>query len=469
MPQINVNGREYFADMGEVLSDVLIRLGLEKEHICGGKGICKKCLVEINGKKELSCKYIIDRDIEVIISGNERIEAETGIEIFGELTKNICLILDVGTTTLALAVVSLDNKSIIRVLTETNPQLSFGADVVSRIEYAAKNGADKLQSVLIDKINYMIEKSGVGTAAKMMVAGNATMLHLLFGANPSSMGRFPYTPVFTRSNAESGKNLGIKNVENIESLPSIAAFVGADIVAGMNFAGLPKSRKYNLLIDLGTNAEIALYSRSGGFCTSAAAGPCFEGANISCGMSAVNGAVCSFDFNIEDGIDRATIKTIGNAAPRGICGTGLVDIVSQLYKEQIIDETGFMECESFEIFKDVSINQKDIRQYQLAKSAVYSGILSLMDFAGATFDDIETMYISGGFAAKININNAIVTGLLPEELREKCVVLNNSSLLGTVKFAFENNDLSVYTKHMKYIDLADSPIFSELFIENMEF
>ncbi len=469
MPQIKIKDKVYFAKKGERLSNLLIKEGEEVEHICGGKGICGKCLVEINGRKELSCKYIIGSDIEVKIPEKERIESEAGSESLSDVTSNLCLALDVGTTTLALAVISLDNKSVVRVLTELNPQRAFGADVISRIEYAGKNGVDELQSVLIETVNCMIEKSGVKSVRQMIVAGNGAMLHLFFGVDPSSMGVTPYTPGFTESKIENAERLGIKNVESIVSLPLVAAYVGADIVAGMNFAGLPEVDKYNLLVDLGTNAEIALYSQKGGVCTSAAAGPCFEGANISCGMSAVNGAIYSFKINGGEGLERPAIKTIGNALPKGICGTGLVDIIAELCKADIIDETGFMECDTFEICDRVSINQKDIRQYQLAKSAVCSGILSLMDFMGVGFDDIEAMYISGGFSAKINIASAIKTGLLPDELKYKCNVLNNSSLLGAIKFAFEKNDLSVYIDNIKYIDLGCNTHFSELFIQNMEF
>jgi uncharacterized 2Fe-2S/4Fe-4S cluster protein (DUF4445 family) len=215
-----------------------------------------------------------------------------------------------------------------------------------------------------------------------------------------------------------------------------------------------------LLIDLGTNAEIVLFSEKSALCTAAAAGPCFEGANISCGMSATSGAVYSYS---ED-----KIKTISDAPAKGICGTGLVDIIAYLLDKEIMDETGYME-DDFEIAEGVSINQADIRQYQLAKSAVYSAIITLLQMKNITFDDIDKMYISGGFSAKINIENAVKTGLLPKELKNKCIAIKNSSLLGTVKYACEKNDLAIYIDNSTYVDLSANPTFSDLFIENMMF
>ena len=294
----------------------------------------------------------------------------------------------------------------------------------------------------------------------MLVSGNVTMLHTFFGIDCSSIGVAPYTPAFLDGRTVSGEKIGL-NVGTVTALPSVHSFVGADIVAGLNYVGLPKNGKYNLLVDLGTNAEIVLFDESSALCTSAAAGPCFEGANISCGMSATEGAVYEYA--------QGKIKTVGNVRPKGICGTGLVDVVAELIKIGTVDETGLMECESLEIADGVEITQADIREYQLAKSAVCAAIITLVKQKSITFDNIETVYISGGFSAKINIENATATGLLPRELKEKCVAVNNSSLLGTVKYASEKNDLSLFTENAVYVDLAASTDFSELFIKNMMF
>ena len=462
MHKVRLNNRIIEVADGTVLSDILIKSGENIPHICGGKGTCKKCLVSVNGKKELSCQYEIKSDIDVVLPENSDIIAETGVNESGEITENCCFCLDIGTTTLALALVSLDEKRIIKVKTATNPQRAFGGDVLTRIEYSDKNGVYELQKCLIDKINSLIYDIGAKSINTMYVSGNTTMLHIFFGVDPSSIGVAPYTPVFSESKNVTGDEIGLESIKNVISLPCISSFVGADIVAGVNYAEPPQSYKYNLLVDLGTNAEIVLFNKDKLYCTSAAAGPCFEGANINCGMSATDGAIYSYSID-------GKFETINNSKPKGICGTGFIDFISILLQKGIIDETGYMECEEYFITDTVKITQNDIRQYQLAKSAVYSGITALLKEKAISFEDIGNFFISGGFSAKINIENAVKTGLLPKELKDIIVVLNNSSLLGTIKYAYEQNDLSVYIKNAEYVDLSTNNEFNKLFIDNMEF
>ena len=462
MHKVRLNNRIIEVADGTILSDILIKSGNNLPHPCGGKGICKKCQVWVNGKSELSCQYKIRSDIDVVLPEISEIHSESGAEQSGEITDNCFFCLDIGTTTLALALVSLDEKKIIKVKTATNPQRAFGGDVITRIECCNKNGVEALQKCLIDTINRLMSEYEADKAEKMYVSGNTTMLHIFFGVDPSSMGVAPYTPTFLESKEVQGKELGLRNIKSIASLPCISAFVGADLVAGISYADLPEENKYNLLIDLGTNAEIVLYNQNNLFCTSAAAGPCFEGGNIECGMSATDGAIYSFSDNSE-------YKTINNKKPQGICGTGLIDIISALRKNGDIDETGYMEKGEFFITESVKLTQNDIRQFQLAKSAVYSALQAVLEEKSIYFTDIENTFISGGFSAKINTANATKLGLLPKELNDKITVLNNSSLLGTVKYACEGNDLSTHTQNAEYIDLSTNPRFMDLFIENMEF
>ena len=465
MCNVTINNQKYSTQKGKLLSEFLIDNGFKVVHTCGGRGVCGKCKVTVNGASVLSCKYVINGDITVELPLDGDILSETGAVTSGELTSNMCYCLDIGTTTIALALVSLDNKEVVKVATCTNPQVAFGGDVISRIDYCRQNGVDKLQKAVVDGINKLISRSGGFSCNDMFVSGNTTMLHLLLGKDPTSMGVAPYTPVFLASQMVKGEDIGINFVNNIISLPCISSFVGADLVAGLNYVDKPKKGRYNLLVDLGTNAEIILFSENEVLCTSAAAGPCCEGAGISCGMSATEGAIYSFELR-----DNAKIiKTICNTEPKGICGTGLVDVISELVKAHIIDETGYMECETYSIAENVYINQKDIRQYQLAKSAVYSAIITLMNIGNVQFSDVEHLYVSGGFSSKINIENAVKTGLLPFELKEKTEPVNNSSLLGAVKYSVEKNEISELIQNAKYIDLATNPKFSDLFIGNMEF
>lgn len=461
MHKVVIDGKTLTVNTDTLLSEVLIKENKDVNHLCGGKGTCKKCLILVNGKEELSCQYKITSDITVELKKSGEILSETGAEETGVLTENLCFALDIGTTTLALALVSLDEKKIIEVKTATNPQRKFGADIMTRIDYCQKNGCEELHRALILEINSMIASFGALRVEKMYVAGNATMLHTFFNIDPSSIGTAPYTPAFLESKTETAEELGLIGVDRVESLPSISSFVGADIVAGLGFVPNPSKDKHNLLVDLGTNAEIVLFDEEKALCTASAAGPCFEGANISFGMSATEGAISVYT--------KGRIETIGNKTAKGICGTGLVDIISELVSSGIIDETGFMEEEEFKITDAVSINQNDIRQYQLAKSAVYSGIMTLLKMKNVSFEQIDKMYISGGFSAKINIDNAVKTGLLPKELKDKCVAVKNSSLLGTVKYACGDIDLAPYINISTYVDLSANPVFSDLFVDNMLF
>ena len=435
-------------------------------HPCGGKGTCKKCKVTVNGKEELSCRYVLTCDATVTLGDDESIHSVLGTSESGDASGELCLCLDIGSTTLALALVSIDEKKTVKAITAGNPQRAFGSDVMSRIEYCMKNGVDKLNSALIEKIGQMIRELlsdfGIEKIEKMFVAGNTTMLHTFFGVDCSSMGASPYTPKFIESRRESGDKLGLPSVGEVISLPGISAFVGADIVAGMYYVGMPADpAKYNILIDLGTNAEIVLYNSKTALCTAAAAGPCFEGANISCGTSAVKGAVCEFKPD-------KSFRTIGDAEAVGICATGLIDMVAELVKDETIDETGYMD-EDYVLSSTVSLTQGDVREFQLAKSAVKSALLCLIKRAGISFESVERMFIAGGFSSQMNVSNAARVGLIPGELTDRFSPINNGSLLGTIKYAVEQGSTEPFTSVAEYADISSDAYFSEQFFENMMF
>ncbi len=444
------------------LRSFLTQYGFFVPQPCGGKGTCRKCEVLVNGKPELACKYVLTGDATVILPDREAITTVTGGPESGRLTENICLCLDLGTTTLALALVSLDDKCIIRTVSAPNPQRSFGADVISRIAYCAQNGAAELQSVLLHRIGELVSEllgayrlTGV---ERMYVAGNTTMLHLLFGVDCTALGYSPYAPAFVESRCA---ELGIPGVGQVISLPGISAFVGADIVAGIHYAGAP-AHKYRLLLDLGTNAEIALYSKDRILCTAAAAGPCFEGANISCGMSAGDGAVCAQSLS-------GTCTVIGGGKAKGVCATGLIDVIANGVRRELIDETGFMEDDTLPVCDGVFLTDRDVREFQLAKSAICAAIECLLHRAGIGVQDVEDFYVAGGFSAGINVENAARLGLIPKALAPKFRGINNASLLGTVKYACGGGMPDVPLENAEYADLSADPLFSRLFMEHMMF
>ena len=447
------------------LSELLDGLGVHVDKPCGGRGVCGKCTVFVNGKRELACRYVAHEDAEVLIPEGRDILSVTGGEENGTVTDNMCLCLDIGTTTLALSLVSLDEKKIIKTKTAPNPQRSFGADVISRIEYCSKHGPAELRRVLMEKLDSMIHglfaEFGISSVPEMYVAGNTTMLHLFYGVDCSSLGVSPYTPVFLEERSAEGASLGLGCVGTVLTLPGISAYVGADIVAGLGYVNAPASGKYSILIDLGTNAETVLFGEGTYLCATAAAGPCFEGANISCGMSATAGAVCAYKKG-------GAYSVIGDVEPEGICATGLIDIISELVRSGDVEDSGFME-EDLCISEEVRLTPGDIREFQLAKSAVRSAVECLLLRGKVSYDDIEALYVAGGFSAAMNVENAAYLGLIPRELADRVVPVNNSSLLGTVKFACEKNDLASIAYAARFIDLGADNAFSELFFENMSF
>ncbi len=463
MYKVTIGKKTLYAQGGELLSDILKREGFPHEHPCGGKGTCKKCTITVNGKEELSCQYKINSDVTV--STPKNVDVTDAIRLNSMEGESASLVLDLGTTTLVLALIS-SNGDIMDVRTATNPQRAFGADVISRIEYCMKNSHKPLHDVLISKLNAMISKFNIKDPLPLFVAGNTVMLHLFFSEDPTSIGVAPYTAKFLSSRQCDGHELGLSGIGKVVSLPSISSFVGADIVAGLNTLPLPKKDKYSILVDLGTNAEIALFSNEKIICTSAAAGPAFEGANISCGMSAKDGALYSFYL---DNQGTRTLKTVSGTECTGICGTGLIDVVATLLQNEIIDRTGHIENGSFNITDKISINQDDVNNLALAKSAIYSAFLTLMENESIGFDAVDTLFISGGFSTKINVRNAAYIGLIPSALADRCVPISNSSLLGAIKFATDKNDLFEITKKARSVDLATSERFSSLFIENLSF
>lgn len=457
--KITYNNQIFFGETGDRLSDVLMLQGIAISHPCGGKGICGKCRVLVDGFPTLACKYRLEHDITVsdIPDGEILAEAVEATSCTADATD---IVLDLGSTTLAMALIDRKGGGVIKVITANNPQRSFGADVISRIEYCQKNGVGDLTSIIRHEVSRMIAELNAPLLDTLYVAGNTTMLHIFAGVDPSPMGKAPYAPAFLEAVITSAEEYGIKGVKAVHLLPSVSAFVGADIVAGIYEVGIP-THGYRMLIDLGTNAEIALLSPDKIVTTSAAAGPCFEGACISSGMSATDGAIYAYDG--------VRARTINDAPARGICGTGLVDIIAFLLGRGKIDASGRLDEEEFEIAPGVSLTQEDIRQYQLAKSAIYSAIITLMEKCALNFSDIDSVYISGGFSSKMNPQSAALTGLIPKALADKCHSSGNTSLIGAIKAAFEQSDLTKITGTASYIDLSTDQKFADLFIKNMSF
>jgi uncharacterized 2Fe-2S/4Fe-4S cluster protein (DUF4445 family) len=466
------------------LIDILARNGISIYAPCGGKGNCGKCIVFVRDEGEvLSCSYYPEKDIEIILPGEDEsriLVCQTDYLEDVSFTERVLLsgknpvgiAVDIGTTTVVLYYLDLRTGSIKKISSFLNPQRIFGADLISRINYCQENeaGLQLLQSLIINEINQDIHKfiksmhRHSNDVEKIFIAGNTTMLHLFLGEDPLSIAIAPFIPKFIASQIRKGSDCGLNINPGAEvvTLPCISAYVGADIVAGLSAI---KSRFDNyLFLDIGTNGEMALVAGEKIFTCSAAAGPAFEGASLSCGMGAVGGAISSFK-------DPENYSVVGNEVPTGICGSGIVDIVAYLLRKHIMDETGFMK-EDFIIERNIRVTQQDIREIQLAKSAIFSGIKILLQEAGMTFLDVDELFLAGGFGNYMNVESAIEIGLIPGEMKDRIFPLGNSAGIGTLQYLkseqFKERINSILTR-AKYIELSSQDDFPTEFALNMNF
>ena len=378
--------------------------------------------------------------------------------------------------------IRLSTGSLIETHTALNPQAKYGADVISRINYCILNqgGLHTLQSELIDSVNsqlaHFTAKPEItpDDIVKVSICGNTTMLHILLGVNPQPLAFVPFTPAFTEENIlkASELNLDCNPRGEVKVLPSLSAYIGADIVAGIaSLAPVPAHTNF-LFIDVGTNGEIALITPDRIYCCAAAAGPAFEGANIEHGMGALQGAI-----NIYYG--PGNFQTIGDTEPLGICGSGLIDLVASLLGSGYVSTDGYLE-QNFVMVpsresgtgQDIYISPKDIREIQLAKSAIASGIKILVQRAGLTLSDIDALYLAGGFGNYIRTESAVATGLIPYELSGKVIPVGNTSGTGAmlaVRSVLFDKAVSETLNRMSYIELSDDDGFVLQFALNMEF
>ncbi|OFX93606.1 MAG: hypothetical protein A2X05_14445 [Bacteroidetes bacterium GWE2_41_25] len=481
-------------ESGELLIDIFRRNGFEIYSPCGGNGTCGKCNVMVrNAGLVPSCLYPVTESIEVILP--DRREAKVLVEqhqhtvilpLMPGKSADLSVFphgvaVDIGTTTIVLYIVNLITGVIAETRAILNPQAKYGADVITRIQFTTttEGGIKILQDELISAINNELIKLihyaeiSANEIVKIVFAGNTTMLHLLLGVNPKSLALSPFKAQFLDEQILRGDQLGLNCLPEaeIKVLPSVSAFVGADIVAGL--ASILPSAKYRnyLFMDIGTNGELALVTENSVLCCSTAAGPAFEGARISCGMGAVEGAISAFS---DDGY-----TVIGDEKPAGICGSGLIDIVAWLCDNGRINTEGQMDNDYTIVTasmtaagQSISLSQDDIREVQLAKSAIASGVKILLKQAGMNFDQIDALFLAGGFGNYINTGNAIRIGLLPAELKERIIPLGNTSGTGailalkSVKFNEIIKELLGKTRH---IELAGDEDFATEFAMNMFF
>lgn len=515
-------------DRSKQQKNLLEMLQEKNEYIsapCNGNGICGKCIVryksgateptkqdrEFLSEKQLEQGYRLacqsypteeykveipelEETIEVLSQWeNQRTEEilKNTAEGTAEKTENalygICI--DIGTTTLAALLVNLETEADCQTAVSVNHQRAYGSDVLSRI--SASNGGKKweIQRCIRQDLQKLIrellqkEKITEQQIQRIVIAGNTTMCHLLRGFSCETLGVAPFLPVdLSWMEGSAADFLGMKELDTkVVILPGISAFVGADIMAGIAKMNMHRSEGYHLLLDIGTNGEMVLGNCRHMYVTSTSAGPAFEGGNISCGMAGIPGVI-SHVFMEETG--KAGFQVIGEADGEnkkkqqaiGICGTGMIDLVYELRKHQMIDEHGTYSDlyfdTGYELAGKVKFTQNDIREIQMAKAAIRAGVDILVKKAGIAFDEVDDCYLAGGFGTKIDITKAAGIGLIPKELEVKTIPAGNTVLAGTKEVLLSRiskEELEKIQTMADVINLAEENDFEEMYLSYMDF
>ncbi len=455
-------------------------------------GSALKQLLEVTGVNASFSLKTLKRFSEIVggSSKNENatlaLREGTVIAAFSEPVNVYGLTLDIGTTTIAMALVNLETGELTTSHAVMNLQNACGADVITRIQFASKSPdhlkkiKQKLEESLRSGIRELCETADVEMAQIMetVIVGNTTMVHLMLGLECHSLGQSPFTPVTISGHYYSMEELcGIEGmVTPAMVLPSVSAFIGSDLIAGLLNCDIHRDSEISLLIDLGTNGEIAMGHKDKILCLSTAAGPALEGASISRGMASVRGAINTVHF--ESNIVKFT--TIGGDEPAGICGSGAVDIVRGALEKEIIDETGKIVEEyqgTITIAMDkkgnpIVFTQKDVREVQLAKAAIRTGIDILIKQFGCREEEIKKVCLSGGFGNRTNQKSLLATGILPSIFEDRIIPVGNGALGGAVKVLMNRdsqNDFSAIIDSIKHIEISQDPEFNDLFVDHMNF
>jgi len=437
-----------------------------------------------------------DKDCIVAVEAGDTKDSNFGIAV------------DIGTTTVVAYLVNLQTGKIEATASGLNAQKPHGQDVISRISYTIDNptGTSQLQHRIIHQINGMIEKLAgengisIDQIYSITLAGNTTMMHFAAGLPTKHIAAAPFIPAAKRCMKYSAGelDLSIQSGGQVYLLPGVSAYIGADIVADLLSSGLADAPGLSLLIDVGTNGEIALGSRDGLYCCSTAAGPAFEGATIRHGMGGITGAINT--VRVTNG--RIAYTTIGDAPPAGVCGSGIVDAMAMLLDSGLVDESGRMLAPAGEpgqeppqiaqkissidgepaiVLADsgeaaggeqITLTQKDVREIQLAKAAIAAGVMTLLIKAGKSVEDIDTVYLAGGFGSYIDKTSATRIGLIPQQLLEKIQVIGNGAGIGAVLSLISSERLAECERiasKAEYIELSGSPEFQDAYFECMMF
>jgi uncharacterized 2Fe-2S/4Fe-4S cluster protein (DUF4445 family) len=391
--------------------------------------------------------------------------------------------IDLGTSTIAAYLVNLETGKVSSTRSISNPQSSYGQDIISRIDHTINNpeGLNELRRVLQKSLHGLIDSLCEETSVskdniyEVIIAGNSTMTHLFLGITPRYIASSPYVPVTTQQLTFCSHELNMEQwipQAKVHVLPGISAFVGSDIVAGILCSKLYEEKQTSLLIDLGTNGEIVLKTGEGLFACSAAAGPALEGGHIQHGMIAAPGAIDR--VWIDEG-KRVSFSTINNNEPAGICGSGLIDAIAAMLDIRLIDTDGRLTQDPFffdSAHRTVKLTQRDVREVQLAKSAIRTGIELLYDTGGISPEDTDRVFLAGAFGNNINPQSAIRIGLLPDILQQRVTPIGNAAGTGACMCLLNSKNKEktrMIASEVEYVELSAKKEFADHFMHFMTF
>ncbi len=418
-----------------------------------------------------------------------------GTEVGNTAWDNYGVVVDIGTTTLVAALFHISSGRELASTTALNPQGHYAQDVLSRIKYASTvGGLSLMHGTLMEALDGMISTvtSQAGVARdhiyEVVFSGNTCMLHLATKVDPAPLGKHPYTPAISAGRSLPAVDCGLtlSPLAQVYLPPIISGYVGADITSGILAARLPHCPGLTLFVDIGTNGEMVLADDGVLVAASTAAGPAFEGMNISCGMRAAPGAIERFE--IHDG-GEISFTTIGGVEAEGICGSGLLDAVGELTRCGIIQPNGRLSPTgrrsaidsrlvkrdgrmSFQITDRVHLSQRDVRQVQLAKGAIRAGIEALLARNRVSSEAVDRVLIAGAFGYHLNPESLINIGLLPVEFRDKIEFLGNTSKTGGQAFLLNRavrREMADVVKRVAVLDLAMMDQFDQLFVDCLSF
>ena len=481
---------------------------------CGGRGSCHKCKVRVQGqispitKEEASyltdeeiaqgiryaCMTTVYGDAEVTLPDTSaaRIVSAGQLPVFAlaPWADGYGAAFDIGTTTVAAYLYRLVDGKQLASASQKNPQVTFGGDVISRITHALHGGSATLAEAVRGCINELLhslcQAGGISMQElhALVLSGNTAMEYLLMGANPASIAQAPFRQDRYFGEFISASSLGLEpRAAKVYVARCISAYVGGDITSGILSTGMLSAEKPELLIDIGTNGEIALAVSGKILCCSTAAGPAFEGAGIFMGMTASDGAIA----HVHAANGTLTFEAIGESLPVGICGSGIIDAVAAFLTLGYIDETGAIDSSSLpeELLaeadgvsairipgSDVCITQKDIRAVQLAKSAICSGVETLLEIAKLRAQDIGQLLIAGGFGSVLYVSSAEAIGLIPSGFSGRIKSVGNAAGMGAIMQLLSRDMIhraEQLARTAETVELSTHPVFREAYIENMLF